>query len=375
MSDANENPERKEEQQKLDEFEENHPEAISENGLGEEKEESQSSGDQNEQERSESMQQEEVEEQKLNSIEEKDQINDTTSEETVEQKKEDTKEEETKKQTATEESKTTTQSTGYSGWGWSSFYSSFKKATQELAEKAQELAETGKESAKQYLTQLKEKSEEVIKDIQSEESKAGNSMKNLENQVSLPWEGIEFESVKEELKKEILDLSLQESTFTIGITDSEFSFDMNSNIPLILKLRKIDPHIGEARLKLVQSHLMKDETFWKNYFSHIFKLQKKYREVLKEQKKTPVHSSPVMTPSPTAVKSLEESSQTNKEALPNPSSASPPLEMDDIDIETQLEEYLHQESAEDLLNMNDDEDMDEDIDLLEQNLRNELGLN
>lgn len=28
------------------------------------------------------------------------------------------------------------------------FYSSFKKATQELAEKAQELAETGKESAK-----------------------------------------------------------------------------------------------------------------------------------------------------------------------------------------------------------------------------------
>ncbi len=119
MSDANENPERKEEQQKLDEFEENHPEAISENGLGEEKEEIQSSGDQNEQERSESMQQEEVEEQKLNSIEEKDQINDTTSEETVEQKKEDTKEEETKKQTATEESKTTTQSTGYSGWGWS----------------------------------------------------------------------------------------------------------------------------------------------------------------------------------------------------------------------------------------------------------------
>lgn len=83
------------------------------------------------------------------------------------------------------------------------------------------------------------------------------AMKNLENQVSLPWEGIEFESVKEELKKEILDLSLQESTFTIGITDSEFSFDMNCNIPLILKLRKIDPHIGEARLKLVQSHLMK----------------------------------------------------------------------------------------------------------------------
>ena len=187
-------------------------------------------------------------------------------------------------------------------------------------------------------------------------------MKNLENQVSLPWEGIEFESVKEELKKEILDLSLQESTFTIGITDSEFSFNMNSNIPLILKLRKIDPHIGEARLKLVQSHLMKvqtrreqedsqDETFWKNYFSHIFKLQKKYREVLKEQKKTPVHSSPVMTPSPTAVKSLEEPSQTNKEALPSPSSVSPPLgmlfeeemngiEMDDIDIETQLEEYL-----------------------------------
>ena len=64
-----------------------------------------------------------------------------------------------------------------------------------------------------------------------------------------------------------------------------------------------------------------------------------------------MHSSPVMTPSPTAVKSLEEPSQTNKEALPNPSSASPPLgmlfeedmkriEIDDIDIETQLEEYL-----------------------------------
>ena len=124
------------------------------------------------------------------------------------------------------------------------------------------------------MTQLKEKSEEVIKDIQSEfydkfdslfmqivysdiYCKIRLAMKNLENQVSLPWEGIEFESVKEELKKEILDLSLQESTFTIGITDSEFSFDMNSNIPLILKLRKIDPHIGEARLKLVQSQLMK----------------------------------------------------------------------------------------------------------------------
>lgn len=64
-----------------------------------------------------------------------------------------------------------------------------------------------------------------------------------------------------------------------------------------------------------------------------------------------MHSSPVMTPSPTAVKSLEEPSETNKEALPNPSSASPPLgmlseeemkriEIDDIDIETQLEEYL-----------------------------------
>ncbi|KAK8801141.1 hypothetical protein WA158_001911 [Blastocystis sp. Blastoise] len=280
-----------------------------------------------------------------------------------------------------------------SGWGWSSFLTSIKKTTTELAEKAQKVAETSAVSAKKVYDQLKEKSEAMMEEIKVEEEKA-QTMSQLQDQVTYPWDGIEYTSVKEDLKKEILELSTNENTFTIGNKEHSGSFNMNENIPLILKMRKIDPNISKYRLKLVQSKLLKDEVFWGNYFSNVKKVQLKYLEIIKQNKLRPAtpivnttnnnnttnnsnndinnnNNSNNSNSTPITDSTVNIASSTNVASSSVTETPQSTLSYDIDDIDKQLSEF----DGIDLdLGDADANEEDIDIDVLEASLRNELGM-
>lgn len=77
----------------------------------------------------------------------------------------------------------------------------------------------------------------------------------------------------------IIKLSEKESTFFDFPPDGEYKeFNLQQMEYLALKLCEIDKHLAKMSVKLIRRTKLKEYDFWRNYFYHVYGIEKSYLE-------------------------------------------------------------------------------------------------
>ncbi|KAJ3138747.1 hypothetical protein HK100_012419 [Physocladia obscura] len=92
----------------------------------------------------------------------------------------------------------------------------------------------------------------------------------------LPWNLVTDSAPGDELRTQILALSLEKRNFTASPPEgTDFVFNLHTYLPTALAILKVDANLDKMRFALVPK-VIKDSVFWENYFYRVTRLQQSF---------------------------------------------------------------------------------------------------